>query len=129
MRTYWLVPAIVACGLGLTAVDRESGLSVWFTLRADLESSRQRIETLVDETEVAPKSRPWSRIRSRSSGRSGKSSSWPDRARRSCDFPAVAPPAGSETRPNPFPSRTVERPTHHRARRAHVISEPKQSAE
>jgi cell division protein FtsB len=52
LRAYWLVPAIVACGLVSTVVDRESGLSVWYTLRSDLDASRQRITSLVNETET-----------------------------------------------------------------------------
>jgi len=46
------VPAIVACGLVTTVVDRESGLSVWYKLGSDLEASRQRITSLVNETEA-----------------------------------------------------------------------------
>lgn len=52
MRSYWLIPAVIACGLGLAVGDRQSGLPTWVRLRAELASSDSRISALVAETEA-----------------------------------------------------------------------------
>ena len=46
LRAHWLVPTLILVGMGLSLVDRESGLLAWYELRQELGESRDRIASL-----------------------------------------------------------------------------------
>ena len=44
MKRFLLIPALVAVALGYAVFDEESGIRAWLRMRADLASSRVRID-------------------------------------------------------------------------------------
>ncbi len=46
MRAFWLISALFAAALTLAITDRESGLPMWFELRAERRESENRISQL-----------------------------------------------------------------------------------
>ena len=52
MGAQWLVPALLAAGLGLSLADRESGLLSWYEIRGELNVSRDRIASLKEKVEA-----------------------------------------------------------------------------
>ena len=51
MRAFCLIAALFAAVLGLATADRESGLPMWFELRAERRASEDRIAQLRTEVE------------------------------------------------------------------------------
>lgn len=51
MRAFWLISALFAAALALATTDRESGLPMWFELRAERRESENRISRLRLEVE------------------------------------------------------------------------------
>ena len=50
MKIRWLVPALLAAVLGIAVADTDSGIPMWFRLRADASKASLRVEALARET-------------------------------------------------------------------------------
>lgn len=52
MKAYWLVPAVLAAGLGIVVLDQKSGLPAWLRLQDELAASKARIAALSARAET-----------------------------------------------------------------------------
>lgn len=52
LRAHWLVAAILLAGLASSLIDTESGLRKWYSIRGELDVTRERMASLNEKAAV-----------------------------------------------------------------------------